>query len=207
MKKTSCVLAFIILTGASLCAQQDSGQQGALAVFGSGRVGPRASARILYGIRGANTFPGLFVINYGQPTWRSEYEDPATFDQMTKGQVWRMGDDFWTVLDTNLPLRIGGKEIAVGAYYLGAHRSEDGNAWSLAFIDPAKTRRSRLDAVEIAKATIDFMVPMTFEKTEESIEKMTIVLEPQEENLMDVTLRVAWGNLMLTAPVQVMGLE
>ncbi len=61
--------------------------------------------------------------------------------------------------------------------------------------------------MEIAKATIDFMVPMTFEKTEESIEKLTIILESQEENLMDVTLRVVWGNLLLTAPVQVLGLE
>ena len=207
MKRTSCVVAFIVLAGASLCAQQNSGQQGALAAFGNGEVRQRASARILYGVRGANTYPGLFVINYGQPTWRSEYDDPTTFDRMTKGQVWRMGDDFWTVLDTNLPLRIGGRDIAVGAYYLGAHRSEDGSTWSLAFIDPSKTRRDRLDAVEIAKATIEFMVPMTFEKTRESIEKLTIILESQEENLLDVTLRVAWGNLLLTAPVQVMGLE
>jgi hypothetical protein len=39
------------------------------------------------------------------------YEDPVKFDRMTKGKTWRQGKDFWTVLDTNLPLRIAGKEV------------------------------------------------------------------------------------------------
>ena len=207
MKRIGYVLAFTLLAGTTPCAQQNSDQQGSLVALGGGRIAQRGSARVLYSDRANNTFPGQLVINYGQPVWKSEYEDPATFDQMTRGQVWRLGNDFWTVLDTNLPLQISGRDIAVGAYYLGVHRSEDGNAWSLAFIDPSKARRDRLDASEIAKATIDFMVPITFEKTEESIEKLNISWEYQKVDPMDVTLRVVWGNLQLTAPVQVMGLE
>ena len=212
MKKTTYGIAFLVLAATAVLAQQNSTQQEVLAALGGGRVAQRAYARILYTLRGANTggantYPGEFVISYGQPSWKPEYNDPATFDQMTKGRVWRMGDNFWTVLDTNLPLRIGGKEIAVGEYYLGAHRSEDGNAWSLAFMDPSKIRKDRLDAVEIAKATVDFMVPMTFQKREEAAEKLTITLEHPKEDLMNVTLRVAWGNFQLTAPIQVMGLN
>jgi hypothetical protein len=173
--------------------------------LGGGRVAQRASARVLYSNRADNSFPGQFSISYGQPEWRSEYEDPTTFDQMTQGRVWRMGNNFWTVLDTNLPLRIAGRDIAVGAYYLGVHRSEDGGTWSLAFMDPTKIRRARLDASEIHKATVDFMVPMTFAKAEETAEKLAISLNTEE--LTDVTLKVVWGTLQLTTPIQVIGLE
>ena len=206
MKKTHYVLALIFLAGTTLYAQRGSEQQGSVRALG-GRSAPRASARILYSNRADNSFPGQFVINFGQPIWRSEYEDPTTFDQMTKGRVWRMGSNLWTVLDTNLPLRIAGKDIAVGAYYLGVHRSEDGDTWSLAFLDPAKVRRDRLDASEIAKATIDFMVPMTFAKAEETTEKLDISLVSQKDAIENVTIKVVWGTLQLTTPVQVMDLE
>lgn len=206
MKRTRYVLAFLFfVAGGSLYAQMGSEQQGSVMALGGGRVGQRASARILYSNRADNSFPGQLVINYGQPQWRSEYEDPATFDQMTQGRVWRMGNDFWTVLDTNLPLRISGRDVTAGAYYLGVHRSEDGSTWSLAFMDPSKVRQARLDASEIHKATVDFMVPMTFSKAEEATEKLAISLNTAE--LTDVTLKVVWGNFQLTTPIQVIGLQ
>ncbi len=206
MKRTHYILAFLLVAWTPLYAQQSSEQQGFVVALGGGRVAQRASARVLYSNRADNSFPGQLSISYGQPEWRSEYEDPTTFDQMTKGRVWRMGNNFWTVLDTNLPLRIAGKDIAVGAFYLGVHRSEDGGTWSLVFMDPTKIRQARLDASDIAKATIDFMVPMTFDKAEESTEKLAISLNT-EEDLTDVTLKVVWGNFQLTTLIQVIGLE
>ena len=101
----------------------------------------------------------------------------------------------------------GIEDIAVGAYYLGVHRAEDGDTWSLAFMDPTKIRRARLDASEIAKATIDFMVPMTFAKAEETAEKLAISLASQKDAVENVTLKVVWGNFQLTTPIQVIGLE
>ena len=214
MKGISFVLTFIVLTGIPLGAQQSSGEQGGLVAVGRGRVDERASARVLYSYRGipreeiaANGFLGELAINYGRPVWKAEYADPATFDQMTKGQVWRMGDNFWTVLDTNRPVKISGREIAVGAYYLGLHRSQDGSTWSLAFIDPVKARRDQIDPLVIRKAPIDFMIPMTFSRAEEPVERLTITLEYQAGAPFDVTLRVVWGILQLTAPVEMMGLE
>ncbi len=206
MKRSHYVFALIFLAGTTLYAQRGSEQQGSVRALG-GRSSPRASARVLYSNRADNSFPGQLVIHYGQPQWRSEYEDPTTFDQMTQGRVWRMGNDFWTVLDTNVPLRIAGKDIAVGAYYLGVHRSEDGSSWSLAFMDPTKIRRARLDASEIAKATVDFMVPMTFTKAEETTEKLDISMSAQKDAVENVTIKVVWGTLQLTTPIQVMGLE
>jgi hypothetical protein len=124
---------------------------------------------------------------------------------MTNGKTWRLGKDFWTVLDTNLPLRIAGKEVAPGTYYLGLFRSADGAAWSLAFIEPAKARAVHLDVFEINKAPIQFKVPMTEEKSSGAqTEKLTIKFAYPKESPKDVTLRVAWGKLQLKAAIQVM---
>jgi DUF2911 family protein len=76
-----------------------------------------------------------------------EYEDPVKFDGMTKGKTWRLGKDFWTVLDTNVPLKIAGKEVAAGTYYLGLFRSADGSAWSLAFYRTFEGPRSPLGRI------------------------------------------------------------
>ena len=104
-------------------------------------------------------------------------------------------------------MKISGRDIGVGSYYLGVHRSQDGDSWSLAFLDPATIREARLDASEIAKATVDFMVPMSHSKTAENVEDLMVTLEYPQENPTDVTLKVTWGSLQLTAPIEVMGLN
>jgi hypothetical protein len=202
MKKTIYVLALWTLVGPALYAQEES-----MGAVGGGRVAQRGSARVLYMNQATNSFPGQLMISYGQPVWKAEYEELGLFDKMTKGQVWRMGNNFWSVLDTNLPLEISGRDIGVGSYYLGVHRSPDGNIWSLAFMDPDTIRKARLDASEIAKATVDFMVPMSYSRSGETVEDLMVTLEYPKENPTDVTLKVAWGNLQLTAPIEVMDLH
>ena len=114
-----------------------------------------------------------------------------------------MGSNFWTVLDTCLPLKISGKNVPAGYYYLGLHRSEDGSKWSLAFIDPAKVRAAHLDAFDIEKAPVAFEVPMSIAKAATKPEKLTIELSYPKDNIRKVTLSVAWGTLALTAPIEV----
>ena len=50
---------------------------------------------------------------------------PARFDVATKGKVWRLGNDYWTLLDSNIPIKVGGRDIPVGLWYLGLSRSDD----------------------------------------------------------------------------------
>ena len=168
-----------------------------------GQPDDRASARVLYWNTVKDGAAGQFAINYGRPVWKSVYEDPAKFDRMTKGKIWRMGSNFWTVLDTCLPLKISGKNVPAGYYYLGLHRSEDGLNWSLAFIDPARVRAAHLDAFEIEKAPVAFEVPMSIAKSASKPEKLTIELSYPEDNIRKVTLSVTWGTLALTAPIEV----
>jgi DUF2911 family protein len=174
----------------------------AVQAFSSPDPDERASTRVLFWDTVKKGAAGEVAIDYGRPVWKKEYESAMLFDPMTKGKVWRFGKDFWTTLDTNLPLRIGGKEIPPGYWYLGLHRSDDGATWSLAFLDPAKVRAARLDAFEVTKAPVEFKVPVTLEKASESKDKLTILLSTQE-NRKEVTLKISWGTLQLTTPIQV----
>jgi hypothetical protein len=76
----------------------------------------------------------------------------------------------------------------------------------LAFIDPAKVRKERLDAFNIDKAPIEFKIPMTPEEkgTGTMAEKLIIKFSYSKENPKDVTMRIAWGKLQLKTRVQVM---
>jgi len=150
-----------------------------------------------------NMGAGQFAIDYGRPVWRKEYEEATKFDHMTKGKVYRLGSNFWTTLDTDMPLVVAGKAIPAGLWYLGLHRSEDGATWSLVFIDPEKARAAHIDASEIERAPIAFKVMMISEQASEMKEKLTIDLLFQQANLKEVTLKIAWGKLQLSAPIQV----
>lgn len=115
-----------------------------------------------------------------------------------------MGDNFWSNLYTDVPVKIGGKSIAPGFYFVGLQRSWDGASWSLAFIDPVKVRKKRIDAFDIRMASVGFTAPMTMEAgSSDVVEKLTITLSPSEFDIRTGTLKVAWGHLALSAPVYV----
>ena len=198
MKGRLLVGVLALLMAGSLRAQQNP----KISVEG-GSPDDRASARLLYWNGPANAADGQLAINYGRPVWKKEYDNPATFDKMTKGQIWRMGSNFWTNLYTDVPVTIGGKSISPGLYFLGMQRSADGSSWNLAFIDPVKVRKSRIDAFDIRKATVEFTAPMTVEPASgDAVEKLTITLA-SDQDIRSATLKVAWGHLALTAPVHV----
>ncbi|MEW6210895.1 MAG: DUF2911 domain-containing protein [Acidobacteriota bacterium] len=196
---------FMALTLTLCFAAMVQAQEKKIRTFESSAPTERATTRVLFIDTEKRAIMGEVAINFGQPVWKKEYEALGAFDTQTKGKVWRFGKDFWTTLDTNVPIKIAGKEIAPGAWYLGLHRSDDGSQWSLAFIDPAKARAARLDAFEAAKAPVEFKVPVTMlEKSAESKEKLIILLSSKPDNPTDLTLKIQWGTLQLSAPIQVM---
>jgi len=179
-------------------------QQRPKIVAEGGTPDDRASARVLYWNAQTDAAAGQVAIDYGRPVWKKDYNDPAKFDGMTRGKIWRMGSNYWTILDTELPLSIGGKKVPVGFYYLGLHRSEEGSEWSLVFIDPIRARKQRLDAFQIEKAPVEFEAHMSaVGQAEAPAEKLTITLSYPKDDIKHVTLRVAWGNLVLSAPIEV----
>ena len=198
MKTLLVVVVFLFVS--PLVAQQAPTQE--IAGFG-GEVEDRGSTRVLYWNTKLDGPAGQFAIEYGRPVRKKEYEDPAKFDALTKGKVWRMGKDFWTLLDSSLPLKVSGKAVAPGYYFLGLRRSADGAHWYLAFIDPVKARAARLDAFVIEKAAVEFEAPVKVENTSAIADKLSISLSYQEKTPTQVTMKAAWGNLVVTAPIEV----
>lgn len=191
----------LILLAAGMLRAQQGAQIG---VEGGDPPDDRASARLLYWNSTAKAAAGQVAVNYGRPVWKKEYEDPAKFDAMTKGQIWRMGSNFWSNLYTDVPINISGKAISPGMYFLGLQRSADGSSWKLAFIDPVKVRKARIDAFDIRKAAVEFTTPMTADSAgSDAVEKLTITLTHPENDMRNATLKVAWGHLALSAPVKV----
>lgn len=193
--------ALSVLGAPAALAQQ--APKGPISAFGGSKPEERGGTRVLFWHNEKNVPLGQLSIDYGRPVWKKEYENQAAFDGFTKGKVWRFGANFWTTLDTALPLKIAGKDVAPGLYYLGLHRSADGATWSLAFIDPVKARKGGMDAFMIAKAPVEFQIPITMEKAAEANDRLSVVLIPSKESPKDVTLRIQWGTLQLSAPIQV----
>ena len=195
-------LALVALVASSV-AQQKPKLAPLCPVAEGGEPDDRASARVLYWDEKLDHSAGQLAIDYGRPAWQKKYEDSATFDGMTKGKVWRMGSNFWTLLDTSLPLKISGKAVSPGYYFLGLARSADGSKWSLAFIEPAKVRAARGDAFEMQRAKVEFEAPVTVEKATSTVDKLTITFSYKQEKSTKVTLRIAWGNFLVSTPVDV----
>jgi len=175
--------------------------QPALQAFG-GVSAERSSARVFYWNSQKNSSPGQFVVNYSAPAWSKEMDDPAAFDKATKGKIWRLGKDFWTTLDTNIPLTIAGKEVAPGSYYLGLERSSDGATWSLVFIDPAKARKNHADAFDMTLTPVEFKVPTTVQKGTAKNEKLVIDLSYAKETPKSVTMKISWGTMQVSVPIE-----
>jgi len=192
-------IALSLLFIASAWAQQPKPAM----VAEDGDVQERGSARILYWDTKADTAFGQFAIDYGRPAWRKEYDESGNFDKLTKGKTYRLGSNFWSSLDNQLPIKIAGRNVPPGHYYLGLARSSDGNSWSLVFIDSAKTRAMRLDAYQIDRAPVLFQAPMTTEAAKSATDKLTITLSYPKDKPKQANLRIAWGKLQLSAPVDI----
>ncbi|HSE35806.1 MAG TPA: DUF2911 domain-containing protein [Blastocatellia bacterium] len=192
----------VVMCFVSAIYAQENKPRPRIIAFGSDSP-ERGTTRVGYWNNEKNMGAGQFAIDYGRPVWRKEYEDTANFDKLTKGKVYRLGSNFWTTLDSDMPLTIAGKAIPAGLWYLGLHRSEDGATWSVVFIDPLKARAAHIDASEIERAPVAHKAPMTVTQATESKDKLTIDLVIQKGNLKDVTLKIAWGKMELSAPIQV----
>jgi Protein of unknown function (DUF2911) len=199
MKRTIAIAILVVCLVPMVQAQNKKG----IIAEAEPALGERGTSRVLYWNQDKDIAAGAITVDFGRPVWRKEYEESGRFDAMTKGKVWRLGNNYWTILDSNLPIKVGGRDIPIGLWYLGLDRSADGKTWSLAFIDPVKARRGRHDGFTMEPVPVEFKVPMTTAQPARVTEKLTMTLSAAKEDMKKVTLRIAWGRVELTAPIQV----
>lgn len=161
----------------------------------------RGNARVFYwGSKGDSPTGGSigqFAIDYGQPAWQPKFEGAV---EGTRDQRWRLGQNFWTNLDTNIDLTIAGVDVPVGYYYLGLEHTSDGD-FILWAIDPAEARERHLDAFEIDRTEGGIAIPLTYEKADPPADRLTIRLLKSLFSRDQVEMRIEFGPHRLKGEV------
>jgi hypothetical protein len=163
----------------------------------------RTSANLLLAELDGNEFVGLAfaaTIVYGQPEWKAEYAEKV--DELTKGKIFRLGKDYWATYDATGPLAIGGTTVPSGIYYLAVARNQ-GDQWSLVFIDPAKAKAAGAMPFAPEPAPRTHEVAMKHEKVDREVTKLEVRFTADQANPNKGTLAIAWGNHRLTAAYEV----
>jgi hypothetical protein len=138
---------------------------------------------------------GRISVEHGKPSWPAELETQESFDGATVGKLWRLGNNKWTTLDTNLPLRFGERRIEPGIYYLVIRRPSAAE-WRLSFVSPAAVMPELIDAwasqARPREVPILFDVPLRYSASGPKPE-LDITLGLDEGNMDRGALRIEWG--------------
>ena len=130
------------------------------------------------------TINGAHVtIDYGRPVLHGR----DMLAKLKPGQVWRIGADSPTTLESDKDLDFGGTVVPKGKHILLAKLVEPGK-WTLVF--SSKSVFEYEASAKIAE------VPLTFEEATDSDEMVTLKLTDQGGTGV---LEIAWGKMRLTA--------
>lgn len=133
-------------------------------VKGSGNQPPnvfpdeRGASRLAFGASDGAKVP-FAVIDHGKVAWSAAVAEQAK--AMAIGKRWRLGKDWATTLDTNVPLLLGGKKVAAGSWHLTLGRTKDG--WNLVLSPAEADHRARIDgfAADLARAVVEVPLQTT----------------------------------------------
>ncbi len=149
---------------------------------------------------------GRISIEHGLPRWPAELDDPGAFDRATRGKFWRLGNNKWTTLDTNLPLRFEGRRVQPGIYYLATQRDPSGN-WSLVFVKPEAVRAGLLDAWDFvprpSEVPVAFSVPLAYSRAAEKAATLRMALALEDGDMSAARLRIQWGVHLLETTMKI----
>jgi quercetin dioxygenase-like cupin family protein len=180
----------------------------AVPASGGMRAGPKPTEQTPYdehSARGATRIfywfgpdsAGQVNIDYGRPRWQAAYQK---FLDQPSGKRWRLGENFWTTLDTNMALQLSGVDVPIGSYYCVLHNDGE-RGLSLLLVDPAEVRRRRLDAYEADKTTGGIVVPLRREPTDVAAGRLAIEFAVDRDARDRGRLEVSFGKNRLMADV------
>lgn len=140
---------------------------------------------------------GQVAIDFGRPRWQAAF---AKFVEQPAGRRWRLGENFWTTLDTNMALQIGGVDVAVGQYYCVLVNTRDGGP-QLLLLDPNEARKQRLDAFEANKTQGGLAIPLQLTKAETAADELDLELTVDATTKDRGALTIRFGPYRLTTAV------
>ena len=162
---------------------KDSASRPRLQVFA--QTTERKRNRVLW--FGNNQSPGQLAIEYGAVPWQDKFEEMVGSKE-TEGRKWRLGADFWTSLDTSIPMTVGGVKRE-GAFLLALH-------------DAAKVRKLKLDGFVAHLLQGGIEIPMQHKGDADVTKNLHIEVELTDGQDKG-EWRIAFGPHQLTAKVKV----
>jgi Protein of unknown function (DUF2911) len=142
----------------------------------------------------------IVTIEHALPEWNSKRQ--AQIDKLKPGTRWRFGQNFWTSLETNVPVSIAKRKIAPGYYFLALEREPD-NQWSLVLLDEDKVCKNTMDAFQASWTKGGTKVDLKTEPAlKDTCKKLAVEFEPAGGDT--ATLSIRWGTYHLTAPIKVL---
>jgi hypothetical protein len=130
------------------------------------------------------TINGAHVsIDYGRPALKGR----DMLKQIQPGDVWRIGADAPTTLESDKELNFGGTIVPKGKHILLAHLVEPGT-WTLVF--SSKSAFQYEPSAKLAE------VPLTLEEASDSAELVTIQVTDKGGTGI---IEIAWGKMRLSA--------
>lgn len=189
--RASCFsLGLVALIAAPLAAQ------GAMQVAPSGRSLTEVTLTLVDSAARASAKPSVIRIDFGQPHLRGR---PLFTDSLVPyDKPWRLGANDPTTLTTDVDLVIGGQAVPKGKWVLQALPSRAG--WKLLVQkDPAASPMAA--GAPAAPATDIARVDLRLSALTTPLESLTMWLIPSRAaGAPHGELRLAWGNVMLSAP-------
>ncbi len=141
---------------------------------------------------------GQVAIDFGRPRWQPAY---ASFLDQPAGRRWRFGENFWTTLDTNIPLTLGGVDVAVGQYYCMLVNTKESGP-QLVLLDPADARKRRLDAFEADKTAGGLSIPLQASKADAPSAELDVELSVDAAAKDTGALSIRFGPHVLRAALR-----
>lgn len=158
----------------------------------------RKNARAAWFGRGNS--PGQIAIDYSPILWKESYEEAVKTGKY-KGQKWRLGSDFWTRLDTSLPLQCGSTAVPAGYYYLTLEQRDE-TTYVLALHDAGAVHKQKLDAFQCNKLQGGIEVAMQHGTTDEVAKELDIAVKMKDGSKTEGEITIRFGGHVLTTPFQ-----
>jgi tetratricopeptide (TPR) repeat protein len=159
---------------------------------------PRRNTRVVWFDRQGS--PGQIAIDWTPVAWNDRY-DASLAEGTFIGKRWRLGADFWTTLDTSVPLQFGAVRVPPGYYYLTLLQPT-ADTFVLAVHDATAVRQQKLDAAfaHLLKAGIE--VPLQHAVGDETAAALAMGLTTDPGANDAGTLTVQFGAHLLTAAMK-----
>lgn len=159
----------------------------------------RRSSRVVWFDRSGSS-PGQVVVDYAPVPWQDKYDELVESPKFM-GKHWRLGANYWTSLDTMLPMAIGDVKLEPGQYYLTLVHETDGK-FNLYVHDAAEIRKQRLDAFQAPKLSGGKPIALEHKKSETVAKELAMGIElakgsPQGEFV------VRFGGHVLSSKVEI----